>query len=154
MDPAKTFSILSKIPLGRKLFSWIVCFKAPYFSSISPEFIELNETHCKILVKKRRKVLNHIGTIHAIALCNACELAMGMTLQSGLMSNLRWIPKGMKVQYLKKAVTDIKVVCEIPYIKKAQPGDVTVLVRAFDLLNQEVMNAEIIVYLSELKKTN
>jgi acyl-coenzyme A thioesterase PaaI-like protein len=154
MNPAKAFSILSSIPFGRKIFSWIICFKAPYFSSISPQFIELSDTRCVIKLKKRRKVLNHIGTVHAIALCNACELAMGMTMQSGLMSHLRWIPKGMKVQYLKRAATDIKVICEIPYIKKAQPGDVTVLVRAFDLLNQEVMNAEIIVYLSESKKTN
>lgn len=153
MNPAKAFSVLSKIPLGRKVFSWIICWKAPYFFSISPKFIELTEVKCSILLKRRWKVLNHIGTVHAIALCNACELAMGMTMQSGLLPHLRWIPKGMKVQYLKKAATDIKVICEIPYIKKAQPGDVTVLVRAFDLLNQEVMNAEIVVYLSESKKT-
>ncbi|MFN8847661.1 MAG: hotdog fold domain-containing protein [Bdellovibrionales bacterium] len=152
MNPAKTFKFLTQLPLGKSLFSWLVCSKAPYFSSISPEFLELTETRCSILLRKRKKVLNHIGTVHAIALCNACELAMGMTIQSGLLPHLRWIPKGMKVQYLKKAATDIKVICEMPYIKKAQPGDVTVLVRAFDLVNQEVMNAEIVVYLSEVKK--
>ena len=153
MNPAKAFQFFSEIPFGRKFFSWIICLRAPYFSSISPRFVELTEDHCVLILKKRRKVLNHIGTVHAIALCNGCELAMGMTMQSGLMSHLRWIPKGMTVKYLRKAVTDIRIVCEIPYIKKAQPGDVTVLVRAFDLLNQEVMNAEIVVYLSESKNS-
>jgi acyl-coenzyme A thioesterase PaaI-like protein len=151
MNPSKIFNQLSGLPLGRKLFSWIVCMKAPYFSSISPVFLELTETKCVLLLNKRRKVLNHIGSVHAIAMCNACELAMGMTMQSGLMPHLRWIPKGMTVQYLKKASTDLKVVCEIPYIKKAQPGDVTVLVKVYDLMKQEVMSADIVVYVSEVK---
>lgn len=152
MNPSKIFSNLTVVPFfGRRLFSWIVCWNAPYFFSISPLFLELTENKCVIKLKKRRKVLNHIGTVHAIAICNACELAMGMTMQSGLMPHLRWIPKGMTVRYLKKAATDLKVICEMPYIKKAQPGDVTVLVRAFDLLNQEVMSADIVVYISESK---
>jgi acyl-coenzyme A thioesterase PaaI-like protein len=151
MNPAKTFSILSKIPFGKRFFSWMVCWNAPYFFSIKPLFLELSDSRCVIRLKKRWRVLNHIGTVHAIAMCNACELAMGLTMQSGLLPHLRWIPKGMTVRYLKKAATDLKVICEIPYIKKAQPGDVIVLVRAFDSLNQEVMNADIVVYISDSK---
>ena len=32
-------------------------------------------------LRKRRAVLNHIGTVHAIAMANLCELACGMLME-------------------------------------------------------------------------
>ena len=102
MSLAKMYSQLSKLPFGKKIFSFIASQKAPYFSSIRPFIKELTDTKCIIFIKKRRSVLNHIGTMHAIAMCNACELAFGLTMEAGLPKGLRWIPKGMTVRYLKK----------------------------------------------------
>lgn len=148
MNPLKIFNKLSKFPFGKNIFSFIVCMKAPYFHSIRPLFTELTSNRCVIFLKKRWRVLNHIGTVHAIAMCNACELAMGLTMQAGLPAHLRWIPKGMTVSYLKKATTNLTVVCDIPNLQEVKPGDVTVAVSAFDQNNIEVMRADIIVYIS------
>ena len=103
----KLWLTLSLLPLGKWLFSRIICFKAPYFSSISPQFEVLEPGLCKVRIKNRRSVHNHIGTVHAIAMCNMAELAGGTMTEVSLPLTHRWIPKGMTVAYLKKAETDL-----------------------------------------------
>ena len=76
-------------PGGRWLFSTLVCLKAPYFASISPRIVSLEPQRGVARIRHRRRVTNHIGTVHAIV-----SLPKGM----------RWIPRGMQVEYLKKAV--------------------------------------------------
>lgn len=53
---------LSRWPGGRWLFTRAVCFKAPYFASISPRITLLAEGRCEGTLADRRKVRNHIGT--------------------------------------------------------------------------------------------
>ncbi|ELW79396.1 thioesterase superfamily enzyme [Acinetobacter sp. 766875] len=98
---------VSAFPKGKWTFSRMLCLKAPYFGSISPLFIELKPNYCEISIKKKRSVLNHIGTVHAIAMCNMAELAGGTMTEVTVPSTHRWIPKGMTVEYLKKAETDL-----------------------------------------------
>ena len=52
---------------GRWLFTRAVCWTAPYFGSIRPMFEVLEPGYCKVSMRKRRSVTNHIGTVHAIA---------------------------------------------------------------------------------------
>lgn len=94
-------------PAGKWTFSKLLCLKAPYFSSISPVFERLETNYVEIKIKKHRAVLNHIGTVHAIAMCNMAELAGGTMTDVTVPSSHRWIPKGMTVEYLKKAETDL-----------------------------------------------
>lgn len=42
--------------------------------------------------------------MHAIALCNLAEFIGGLTTDVSIPRSMRWIPKGMTVEYLKKAV--------------------------------------------------
>ncbi len=97
-------SRLSRLPAGHWLFSRAVCLKAPYFASIAPRIDALEPGRCVVSFAHRRRVTNHIGTVHAIALCNAAELAAGLATEAGIAPSMRWIPKGMQVEYLQKAV--------------------------------------------------
>ena len=65
------------MPFGKRLFSRMFARKAPYFASIRPLVTELRPNFCEVRFAKRRKVENHIGTVHVIAICNALEMAMG-----------------------------------------------------------------------------
>src|SRR3954467_6345925 len=94
---------LEKLPFGRFLFSRFICFKAPYFASISPRFEELRPGFARVSMRKRRAVTNHIGTVHAIAMCNLAELAAGTMTEVSIPASMRWLPKGMTVEYLKKS---------------------------------------------------
>jgi len=98
--------------VGKRLFSLAFAQKAPYFASIHPRFTKVEANHAEVVIPKRRSVQNHIGTVHAIALCNGLEAAMGALAESTIPSNKRWIPKGMDISYTAKATTDIICIAE------------------------------------------
>jgi acyl-coenzyme A thioesterase PaaI-like protein len=101
------------IPIvGDRLFSLAFAQKAPYFWSIRPRFTVIEPNHAELVIPKRRAVQNHIGTVHAIALCNGLEAAMGALAEATIPSNKRWIPKGMDISYTAKATTDITCIAE------------------------------------------
>ena len=104
---------LSGLPGGKWLFSRLICFKAPYFSSVRPTFVALRPGYCEVTISKRRAVTNHLGTVHAIAMCNMAELAAGIMSEASVPGSHRWIPKGMTVEYLKKAGTDLRAVAAV-----------------------------------------
>lgn len=89
---------------GRWLCSRLICWQAPYFASITPSLELLEPGQCIATIQHRRRVRNHIGTVHAIALCNLAEFVGGLATDAAMTRSLRWIPKGMSVRYLKKAV--------------------------------------------------
>ena len=97
------YTKVSKLPQGRRIFSLLFSQKAPYFATIRPRFTVIEPNHAELVIRKRRRVHNHLGTVHAIALCNLAELTAGLMTDASLPPGMRWIPKGMSVQYLKKA---------------------------------------------------
>jgi acyl-coenzyme A thioesterase PaaI-like protein len=98
--------------VGKRLFSFGFSQKAPYFASIHPRFVEVRPNRAELVIPKRRGVKNHIGTVHAIALCNGLEAAMGALAEVTIPADKRWIPKGMEVTYTAKATSDITCVAE------------------------------------------
>jgi acyl-coenzyme A thioesterase PaaI-like protein len=95
---------LVSLPGGRWLYGRMICLKAPYFATIAPRFMALEPGRCAVDIRDRRRVHNHIGTVHAIALCNVAELTAGMMTDVTIPPIMRWIPKGMTVEYVGKAV--------------------------------------------------
>lgn len=151
MNLEKSYLQLQKWPWGRRIFSCFVTFTAPYFGTINPLVEELTPGYCRISMKKRRRVYNHIKTVHAIAMCNLCELTMGLAVEAGLPKNLRWIPKSMTTNYLLKATTDLVAETRILDIKNWTPGENPVLVEVKDQSQQVVMTATIVLWITEKK---
>jgi hypothetical protein len=79
---------------------------------VRPRFTIIEPNHVELVVRDRRRVHNHIGTVHAIALCNGLEAAMGALAEVTIPRDKRWIPKGMEVAYTAKAVGDITCIAE------------------------------------------
>ena len=98
--------------VGDRLFSLAFAQKAPYFWSIRPRFTVIEPNHAELVIPKRRAVQNHLGTVHAIALCNGLEAAMGALAEATIPAHRRWIPKGMDIRYTAKATTDITCIAE------------------------------------------
>jgi len=129
--------------MGTEQFSKMVCQMAPYFSTIDPEFVDLKPGYSEAKVKKVRAVENHIGTVHAIVMCNAAELVAGTLTDATIPQGFRWIPKGMTVQYLAKAKTDIRAVATSEGVDFTLSGDKTVGVDVFDTHGTKVFHADI-----------
>jgi len=137
-------------PAGRWLFSRAVCFKAPYFAGIAPRIEALEPGRCEATLRHRRRVTNHLGTVHAIALCNLAELAAGLMTDASLPAPMRWIPKGMTVEYLKKAVGTMRAVATPaqPMVESAQGYDLPVDVVVADPAGDAVFRARIAMWVS------
>ena len=148
----KLWQRLSSKPAGKWLFSRLVCWKAPYFASIRPRFQTLGPGRSVVTLKKRRSVTNHIGTVHAIAMCNVAEIAAGTMTEVTVPGDYRWIPKGMTVEYLRKAETDLKAVAAIdPMPKFAGAFELPVTVSVTDKQDQTVFRAVINMWVSPRK---
>lgn len=135
-------------PFGRTLFSRLFARKAPYFATIRPLVTELRPHFCEVRFTKRRKVQNHIGTVHVIAICNALEMAMGGLAEATIPKHLRWIPRGMQVDYTAKADSDIRATAETNP-DDWKPGDLPVKVTAYRSDGTVVVQGTIMLYVSE-----
>jgi acyl-coenzyme A thioesterase PaaI-like protein len=122
--------VADRLPAGERVFSRLFALRAPYFWSIRPRFTVLEPNRVELVVRDRKKVHNHIGTVHAIALCNGLEAAMGALAEASIPPGKRWIPKGMEVSYTAKASSDITCIAETdPLVWAGGDSDVPVRVR-------------------------
>lgn len=97
-------------PFGKRAYSLAFMLKAPYFASVRPVVQVMEPHHGVVTVRKRRSVQNHLGTVHAIAVANGLEAAMGLLCEATTPKGMRWIPKGIELEYLAKVPTDVR--CE------------------------------------------
>ena len=147
------YNRFADLPLGKRLFTRAVTFRAPYFKTIGPLVEELKPGHCVVSIRKRRRVHNHIGTVHAIAMANMCELAAGLMTDVSIPQSMRWIPKGMTIEYRGKATTDLKATATGSAPTDASAAaDMSVDVDVVDERGEVVVHAVITMYVSPRKR--
>jgi uncharacterized protein (TIGR00369 family) len=143
---------LESKPFGKTIFSRAICWKAPYFATISPRFVELRPGFARVAMRKRRGVTNHIGTVHAIAMCNLAELAAGTLTEVSIPASMRWLPKGMQVEYVRKAETDVEATATLPAVEEGAAREVPATVEVRDHSGEVVCRAVITMWVSPRKK--
>ena len=139
------------LAVGNKLFTQKICEIAPYFATIDPQFIDLKPGYSEVSMPNTSKVHNHLGTVHAIAMCNLAEIAAGIMTDVSIPNSCRWIPIGMSVKYLAKAKTALRGIADGRQLDWQTPGDKEVPVSIIDMEGIEVCSAIITVKVS-LKK--
>jgi acyl-coenzyme A thioesterase PaaI-like protein len=134
-SPLRTlWARLSPLPNGRWLFSRILGRMVPYSSSIGATMLHLESGHARGRIRDRRRVRNHLGSVHAVALANLGELSTGLALIGALDPNTRGILTGLEVTYLKKAkdVLEAEAQCSIPDVTSEVEQSVEVQIRDTD----------------------
>ena len=148
-DPTTTYRIwkrLAERPGGSRLFSAAAIARVPYFASIAPHVVRMEPGLAEVTVPKWFFVYNHLHTVHAIASCNAAEIAMGMLMEATVPTTHRWIPKSMNVQYLTKATTSLRAQARLepPDFTSITDGtEIVVPVGVIDKSGVEVVHADI-----------
>jgi acyl-coenzyme A thioesterase PaaI-like protein len=120
--------------------------RVPYFASVLPHVVRMEPGFAEVTVPKWFFVHNHLSTVHAIASCNAAEMAMGMLMEATVPTSHRWIPKAMNVQYLQTATTSLRATAriELPDFASIAVGtEVVVPVSVTDRAGIEVVHADI-----------
>lgn len=144
-----TYNELIQQPDGKEKFSDMVCEITPYFKTINPLVVELRPGFAKWSMEKVKEVQNHLGTVHAIAMCNLCEVTAGLATEVSIPENKRWIPIGMDVKYLKKAKTDLTASCFFENVAWDSIEDLNINVSVKDINDQEVMSTLIKMKISD-----
>lgn len=140
----------SKLPFGKSLVTQLLCHKIPFFKTIKPKLLLVEPNRCEASMQKTKFIINHLGSIHAIALCNMAEFAGGVMCEVSIPSNLRWIPQGMQVEYIKKATTDLNAIATPNQnLTDLERGVYVALVEIFDMSKDLVFRANIEMKVSE-----
>jgi acyl-coenzyme A thioesterase PaaI-like protein len=103
---------LQKLPLGHLVFSRFLGQWIPYTGTLDAKVVALTDGFAQVEMADKRRVRNHLNSIHAMALANLGELATGLALNYALPPRGKGILVGFEVQYLKKARGPILAQCE------------------------------------------
>ncbi len=147
----RQWQFFSRLPGGKWLFSRLLGLAVPYSGSLHATVQKLEPGVCIASLKDRRRVRNHLHSVHAMALCNLAELVTGLALLNGLPAGARGILKGFEIDYQKKSrgLLIAECRCEVPegiaereyrltVRIRDRDGEVTVVARANWLIGPEV----------------
>lgn len=99
----KWFERACRVPGGRQLFSRALGLYIPYTGTTGAEVMSITDGEAIVRLPDRRRVRNHLESLHAIALANVGEFSTGLAIIGAMSGTGRMILRNLEVEYLRKA---------------------------------------------------
>lgn len=107
----RLWRFLENLPAGSWLFSRLLGWMAPYTGTMGAHVRQLEPGWCRAELRDRRRVRNHLDSIHAVALLNLGELVTGLATVTAVPAGVRGIIVGLEAEYRKKARGRLRAEC-------------------------------------------
>lgn len=130
-----------RIPAGERLFSWALGRMVPYSGSIGAVVRDLSPGRARVELADRRRVRNHLDSIHAVALMNLAELSTGLALNTSLPDDARAILVRLTIEYVKKARGTLTSECALPPVSSNERREVEASAEIRDAAGEVVARA-------------
>jgi len=130
-----------------KILTWMFRYKVKLVGTCKIEITETDLKSATFVVKNRKKVQNHIGSVHAATMALIAESATGFVVGVNLPGDKLPLIKSMNLKYVKRAYGDMQAIASLTdeqiYILQNEPkGDFLVNVKVTDESGSEPVIAE------------
>lgn len=120
-----------------------------YAGTSGLRFEKLTPTECIVVIPNRKKVQNHIGSVHAAAMGLLAETATGFMTGLTVPDNRIIVIKSMNLVYLKQATGDMTAIAtftdeQVEFIKNNEKADIDVPVVITDAKGVETVKATMV----------
>ena len=121
----------------------------PFAGTAGTRVEKLTPTECVIVMRNKKKVQNHIGSVHAAAMGLLAESATGFMTGMSVPDNRIIVIRSMELEYLKRASGDMKAVAsfsaeQLAFVQNTEKGDIQVPVVITDETGTETVKATMI----------
>ncbi len=135
----KAYDGMSKLPrrTRNRALQALFCTMVKYAGTSSVQFVDISPQRTVMRIRNRRKVQNHIGGLHAVAMALVGESATGVLVALNLPAGKIPVIKHMGIDYRKRCSGDLTATAtlspeQLAQMKTQDQGEVAVQVSFVD----------------------